>query len=179
MDLASKLDLSYSLFLHNCKCCGIDKILEIKRGDSQIVLPSLFNQFEYDLIYIDGDHSYEAVKSDIMWSRKLLKSNGLLCGDDYELSINEIDPKILMGGIDKKVDVAEATEPGSEFHPGVTLAVGSTLKDVSSTLGVWHVEHKNNNFVEIPELNVEPIIPEELIEFVPASYEWPSLSVHD
>ena len=70
--------------------------------------------------------------------------------------------------------MAEATEFGIEFHPGVTLAVGVALKDVSSTLGVWHTELQDDNFVAIPKLDVEPIIPEELSEFVPPSYEWPT-----
>ncbi len=37
-----------------------------------------------DWVYIDGDHSYEAVKADLLaWLRKV-KSGGALVGDDYD-----------------------------------------------------------------------------------------------
>eukprot|EP00930_Biecheleria_cincta_P095939 TRINITY_DN87826_c0_g1_i1.p1 TRINITY_DN87826_c0_g1~~TRINITY_DN87826_c0_g1_i1.p1 ORF type:complete len:166 (-),score=19.92 TRINITY_DN87826_c0_g1_i1:88-585(-) len=36
-----------------------------------------------DVVYVDGDHSYEAVAADLRgWTRKL-RANGLLCGDDW------------------------------------------------------------------------------------------------
>lgn len=37
-----------------------------------------------DWVYIDGDHSYEAVKADLVaWLRKV-KTGGVLVGDDYD-----------------------------------------------------------------------------------------------
>ena len=40
------------------------------------------NQDELDWIYIDGDHSYEAVTKDLEISFRLVKSDGLITGDD-------------------------------------------------------------------------------------------------
>ena len=40
------------------------------------------NQDELDWIYIDGDHSYEAVTKDLEISFRLVKSGGLITGDD-------------------------------------------------------------------------------------------------
>ena len=40
------------------------------------------NQGELDWIYIDGDHSYEAVTKDLETSFRLVKSDGLITGDD-------------------------------------------------------------------------------------------------
>ncbi len=36
-----------------------------------------------DLVFIDGDHRYEAVKEDIARARLLVRPNGLLAGHDY------------------------------------------------------------------------------------------------
>lgn len=37
---------------------------------------------KYDLIYLDGDHSYNAVKNEILLARQILKPNGILSGHD-------------------------------------------------------------------------------------------------
>jgi cephalosporin hydroxylase len=49
-----------------------------------------------DLIYIDGSHEYEDVKSDIEIYRKKLNQNGMMFGDDYG---NTVFP-----GVKKAVD---------------------------------------------------------------------------
>ncbi len=37
---------------------------------------------KFDLVFIDGDHSYEAVREDIEAWFPLVSANGILCGDD-------------------------------------------------------------------------------------------------
>lgn len=37
----------------------------------------------FNLVFIDGDHSYEAIKSDIAAWWPLVKDGGVLCGHDY------------------------------------------------------------------------------------------------
>jgi len=47
---------------------------------------NILNEFEdnyFDMVYIDGDHSYEGVKSDLKWSFLKVKNGGLICGHDY------------------------------------------------------------------------------------------------
>ena len=39
---------------------------------------------QFDLIYIDGVHTYDQVKKDIENYRKILKPGGLMCGHDYD-----------------------------------------------------------------------------------------------
>ena len=36
-----------------------------------------------DMVYIDADHSYQAVMIDLLFSYKKVKTNGLICGHDY------------------------------------------------------------------------------------------------
>jgi len=48
----------------------------------------VLNTFEddyFDLIYIDGDHSYDGVKLDLNMSLKKVKKDGYICGHDYTL----------------------------------------------------------------------------------------------
>lgn len=44
-----------------------------------------FPEKYFDWVYIDADHSYEAVKRDLEFYYPLIKTGGYLCGDDYGL----------------------------------------------------------------------------------------------
>lgn len=44
---------------------------------------------KYDLIYIDADHSYHAVKRDIELAFLKIKNKGFIMGHDYELNKNK------------------------------------------------------------------------------------------
>lgn len=52
------------------------------RKTSDEAINDLLND-KFDLIYIDGVHTYEQVKKDIENYSKILKPGGLLCGHDY------------------------------------------------------------------------------------------------
>lgn len=41
----------------------------------------------YDIIYIDGDHSYNGVKSDLEDSYKKIRPGGYIMGHDYEMNM--------------------------------------------------------------------------------------------
>lgn len=53
------------------------------KGRSTDVLKTFSSRKKFDLIYIDGDHTYEAVKKDAELAWPLLRSGGLLIFDDY------------------------------------------------------------------------------------------------
>jgi hypothetical protein len=55
--------------------------ISIFEGDSSTMLSQI--NYHYDLIYIDGDHSYEGVKKDTMAAIEKLSSNGTLIFNDY------------------------------------------------------------------------------------------------
>jgi predicted O-methyltransferase YrrM len=62
------------------RCAGYPH-LEICRGAS----PEALDKFgaEFDMCYIDADHSYEAVRRDILACTRVVKPTGWLAGHDY------------------------------------------------------------------------------------------------
>tara|TARA_Y100000592_G_C5444346_1_gene305165 strand:- start:870 stop:1421 length:552 start_codon:yes stop_codon:yes gene_type:complete len=71
---------AYERFKHNTQECNN---IVVYRDESKKILP-LLNHYTYDLIYIDGDHSVDAVYNDIKMSCNLLKEDGVIIIDDYK-----------------------------------------------------------------------------------------------
>ena len=57
----------------------------IKKGKSCDVFNEYPDEY-FDIIYIDGDHSYEGVMKDLEYSLQKINSNGYICGHDYEVN---------------------------------------------------------------------------------------------
>jgi hypothetical protein len=53
------------------------------RKTSESAIREFQNEEAFDFVYIDGNHSYEAIKNDIRLYYPLIKSNGLIGGHDY------------------------------------------------------------------------------------------------
>lgn len=69
---------------------------------------NVVDQFEnesIDIIYIDGDHSYDAVIRDLELYYPKIKKGGLVIGDDY----NEKDVKLAIEAFAKKMDIEYQT----------------------------------------------------------------------
>jgi len=126
----------YKLFCHNIRSAGHSDVVETHRGKSDKVLPTL-SDHEFNLVFVDGGHSYTQVFNDLKNSARLICDNEIICGDDLELQKIEIDGeaaekhKELDSMIfDKKANI--------NFHPGVTLAVGEFFgEEVSCYKGFW------------------------------------------
>ena len=122
----------FDLFQHNINASGYGDMIFMFRGFSGNILPMLKNN-QFDLIFVDGDHSYKAVLQDIQNAAPLLKEGGILCGDDLELQYFEID--IENAKKNKEQDFIIDTKTQNHFPPGVCLAIGEFLgKEVSA----WH-----------------------------------------
>jgi hypothetical protein len=110
----------FKLFEHNMKASGLSDMVSTLKGSSAEVLPILKTGF-FDLIFIDGDHRYKAIKNDFELAAPLLKEGGVICGDDLVYQWHEFKP----GFVDSVIqhDLARDPEKPLEFHPGVTKAV--------------------------------------------------------
>jgi len=81
-------------FLQNIIESGNSKKVLIEQGFSNKVLPSLIlEKKEYDVIFIDGNHTAPYVMMDSVMSWELLKKGGLMIFDDYAWQLHR--PKTL------------------------------------------------------------------------------------
>ncbi|MEE9913625.1 MAG: class I SAM-dependent methyltransferase [Deltaproteobacteria bacterium] len=137
----------YKLFLHNVISSGFSEMISILRGASEDVLPAI-SEGSADIIYIDGDHSYDHVMKDITRSFHLLKDGGILCGDDLELQYRDVDQTT----IHSCNHLDYITDPGTKikYHPGVSLAVHDYFKtEVSAWDGFWAMQKNTHGFSKI------------------------------
>jgi hypothetical protein len=63
-----------------------DTRLELQRGDSSTML-NTYPDETFDMIYIDGDHSYGGCKKDLEVAYKKIKRGGWIMGHDYEMNM--------------------------------------------------------------------------------------------
>lgn len=137
---------AYKLFLENTdnrRSLGVP-IVPMRMSFAHAA--TILDGAHFDLIYIDGSHYYQDVKTDIILARhRLVADGGILCGDDLELRGSECDLDIARTL--PRTDYAFDTKAGSFFHPGVTLAVHESFEDEFwSADGVWAVRRKKHPF---------------------------------
>ena len=72
----------YDAFNRNIEACGVANKVQIRRGYSNEVLPTLEDN-SFDIIYIDGNHEPEYVLEDAVLAFRKLKVGGRLIFDDY------------------------------------------------------------------------------------------------
>ena len=94
MRKALKNNKIYNLFLHNIRASKYDDIIFTFKGPSSQNLPLLKNK-SFDIIFIDGDHSYDGVYSDIKNSVPLLKDGGIDVAMIWNCNIHILIKKIL------------------------------------------------------------------------------------
>ena len=82
------------------------------------------NQELFDFVYIDGNHSYEFIKKDIMLYYPLIKQGGLIGGHDY-IPFYEADQPVI--------------QAVNEFEEETGLALHSVFPDW------WFIKNPSNN----------------------------------
>jgi predicted O-methyltransferase YrrM len=77
----------------NVKICKANSVKFLQNQEDDI----------YDIIYIDGDHSYEGVKNDLINSYSKIKNGGYIMGHDYEMNMTKAN-NIYYFGVKQAVD---------------------------------------------------------------------------
>jgi len=132
----------YRLFLHNVKASGCDDVIWHLRGSSSTHLNRLCDGY-CDMVYIDGDHRYPYVKSDIEQALRVVKDGGVVCGDDLELEVDELPGWVDIDRVRNSYrEIPEYGNVGA--HLGVTVAVWDTVgRNVSNCNGFWAIRKVN------------------------------------
>lgn len=84
-------------------------------GDSMDSIPSFFkdNNIKFDFIEIDGNHSYDYVRADIMNSWNNLSTDGIIYVDDYRSS------RIQIPDVDNGVDSLDWSDFDTDYVDGI------------------------------------------------------------
>lgn len=150
---ALEQDTIYDLFLHNVEAAGHADVVRPLRGQSTELLPTLPRE-GFDIVFVDGDHSYRAVQEDLKAAMELVREGGILCGDDLELQLSEIDEAHARAEVE--ADYIRDPRSGKEFHPGVTLAVAELLGPVSSVVGCWAMRRMGRQWGAVSMSEIRP-----------------------
>lgn len=116
----------FSTFLGNIESyggSGVVRPIMMTSRDAAEIFPDRF----LDLVFIDGDHSYDAVREDILLWRPKVREGGILCGHDCEMRAGRLDRGRLHGS--RHLDTIEGAPPFPLIHPGPILAVDELLGD--------------------------------------------------
>ncbi|MGE0873245.1 MAG: class I SAM-dependent methyltransferase [Burkholderiales bacterium] len=135
MEGLASTGLAYDLFLHNVRFAASGVNIRHVRGS----LPE-FEQYlqaeSFDIVYVDGSHYHDDVRTDLALAERLVRTGGILCGDDLELQLDECDADFARAN--PRSDFMADPRTGARFHPGVTTAVRDFFGGrVWSENGVW------------------------------------------
>jgi predicted O-methyltransferase YrrM len=136
MNEAAKDDKVLKLFLHNIRAANVSHMVDYRVGDTRKVLPELPDA-KFDIVYIDGSHVFEVVRTDIKEAKRLVQEGGIICGDDLELQRTEVDDGEHSLAVESKKDFVYSSKADAYYHPGVTEAVALEFREVSCWDGVW------------------------------------------
>jgi predicted O-methyltransferase YrrM len=149
-------DAAYNIFLHNIRTVPETITCQHLRGASDNVLPILADG-SFDVIFIDADHTYEPVKRDIQNSLRLIKDGGIICGDDLNLQMHDVDQAHAKENGDR--DFIKDPKTGRNYHPGVTLAISEIFGKVSMWGGFWAIQKQGNEWKQISLKDMPVIYP--------------------
>ena len=139
---------AFEIFQTNIERAGAASRIDVRRGRSDDILPSL-PRGGFDIVYIDGDHSYAQVRKDISNAAPLVRDGGLICGDDLEVLFTECNQTLAVKWAELGAEYVRDPTTGLWFHPGVTLAVWRHFGDVSRCGLTWAMQKRADQWHKV------------------------------
>lgn len=146
MEMALSTETAYQLFTHNIGTLPDSITCQHLRGQSDNILP-LLRENTFDVVFIDGDHSYTPVLKDIKNSLALVKDGGIICGDDLNLQLSQVDQENALKNAEE--DFIKDPKTNRNFHPGVTLAIAEIFGEVSVWGGFWAMQKRGDQWIKV------------------------------
>jgi predicted O-methyltransferase YrrM len=143
-----KNDRIFKLFNHNIKMAGVEDRIVPMRAPSNTFAPLLAPEI-FDMVYIDGDHTYNQFKRDVQNYGKCVKIGGIVCGDDLEYYPSEIDLEFTYKNSEDTRDNLTDPKKGITYHPGVVLVVHEMFGDVSMKNGFWAMRRTKDGWEKV------------------------------
>ena len=145
--LRNKTKRILNLFYHNIRVSGLENYIISIKGSSDLVA-EILQPNTFDLVFIDGDHAYVQFKMDLSNYMKVVKTGGIICGDDLELYPNEIDTSEAKKHCEE--DFIFDTKSKKYFHPGVVLGISEIFgNNVSMKNGFWAMRRVKDGWESI------------------------------
>ena len=128
--------------------CYFPQNVTMYKGESYNVLNG-FKDDSLDMIYIDGDHSYEGVKKDLHAAYDKVKSGGWIMGHDYEMNMEKAQIEYTFGvkkAVDEFCKERHQTIYAKAFDGCVSWAIQLTKPDLCTTLCEKYLSDKCPKF---------------------------------
>lgn len=101
---------------------GVEDRITIFEGDSREMIHKVKDNY-YDVVFIDGGHEYNIVKSDIEHGYKKLKPNGIMVLDDFSGGPDSYTQYNIQNATSEMLEKDTYSIDGITIHVGVVKAV--------------------------------------------------------
>lgn len=139
-----------TLFRHNVRASGVGPgRVAVRKGDSRDVLRQL-EPGSFDVAFVDGDHRYKIVREDIALCKALVRVGGILCGDDLDQQLGDLDAAehAEVMAVDEEV---ATNRSGVCYHHGVVQAVHDHFGRVTCfETRLWAVRKTADGWENVP-----------------------------
>lgn len=152
-------EAAYNIFLHNIRTLPATINTQHFRAPAANALP-LLGEGAFDVVYIDGDHIYQPAKQDITMGLRLVREGGVICGDDLNLQLADVDQAHALAHRD--FDFIRDPKTGRNHHPGVTLAVAEIFGEVSMWGGFWAMQKVGGEWRKFSLADMPIVYPDHL-----------------
>jgi hypothetical protein len=132
-----------SVFRRNMQLLQLDDVVHPLNLSSALAAKILSDR-QFDLVFLDGDHTYDAVSADIVAFLPKLATDGIICGHDCPVTVGDLPAEFLEDH--KNEDIAFYGNRG--YHCGVIRAVhdafgagvvveGAAVGSEASRTSIW------------------------------------------